>query len=172
MKPIFFRTSRWPAGDSPFSSVPSTTMLPPCTERNVPIRVSSVVLPAPDGPVRITNSLRFSVKSMETRTGLLASGPKAKLASTTRTATSPSAEAVGHAPGQEVLQVGKEEVTIKEINPVGNYAIAPVFSDGHNSGIYTWDFLYKLGAEYPSLWADYLKNLDAAGYKRKEPLQN
>ncbi len=84
----------------------------------------------------------------------------------------PSAEAVGHAPGQEVLQVGKEEVGIKEIKPIGNYAIAPVFSDGHNSGIYTWDLLYKLGAEYQVLWADYLHNLETAGYKRKEPTQN
>ncbi len=84
----------------------------------------------------------------------------------------PSAEAVGHAPGQEVLQVGKEDVTITEIKPVGNYAIAPVFSDGHNSGIYTWDFLYKLGAEYTTLWADYLNKLEAAGHTHKEPLQN
>ncbi len=84
----------------------------------------------------------------------------------------PSAEAVGHAPGQEVLQVGKEDVSIKEIKPIGNYAIAPVFSDGHDSGIYTWDLLYKLGAEYQTLWADYLHNLEAAGYKRKEPTQN
>ena len=84
----------------------------------------------------------------------------------------PSAEAVGHAPGQEVLQVGKEDVTIKEIKPIGNYAIAPVFSDGHNSGIFTWDLLYKLGAEYQTLWTDYLHNLEAAGHKRKEPLHN
>lgn len=84
----------------------------------------------------------------------------------------PSAEAVGHSPGQEVLQIGKEDVTIKEIKPIGNYAIAPVFSDGHNSGIYTWDLLYKLGAEYQTLWADYLHNLEAAGHKRKEPLHN
>ena len=66
----------------------------------------------------------------------------------------PSAEAVGHAPGQETLQVGKEEIGINEIKPIGNYAITPVFSDGHNSGIYTWDLLYKLGAEYQSLWAN------------------
>ena len=84
----------------------------------------------------------------------------------------PSAEAVGHAPGQEILQVGKEDVTIKEIKPIGNYAIAPVFSDGHDSGIYTWDLLYKLGAEYQVLWADYLNKLEAAGYKRKESLKN
>lgn len=84
----------------------------------------------------------------------------------------PSAEAVGHAPGQEILQMDKENVTITEIKPVGNYAIAPVFSDGHNSGIYTWDLLYKLGSEYQMLWADYLNKLEAAGYKRKESLKN
>jgi DUF971 family protein len=84
----------------------------------------------------------------------------------------PSAEAVGHAPGQEILQTGKEDVTIKEIKPIGNYAIAPVFSDGHNSGIYTWDLLYKLGSEYQMLWADYLNKLEAAGHKRKESLKN
>ena len=84
----------------------------------------------------------------------------------------PSAEAVGHAPGQETLQVGKEEVGINEIKPIGNYAITPVFSDGHNSGIYTWDLLYKLGAEYQSLWANYLDALKAAGHHRKESLKN
>jgi len=81
----------------------------------------------------------------------------------------PSAEALGHAPGQEILQTGKETVTINEIKPIGNYAIAPVFSDGHSTGIYTWDLLYKLGAEYQALWADYLARLEAAGHKRKEP---
>jgi DUF971 family protein len=84
----------------------------------------------------------------------------------------PSAEAVGHAPGQEILQVGKEDVTITEIKPIGNYAIAPVFSDGHNSGIYTWDLLYKLGSEYQLLWAAYLNKLEAAGHKHKESLKN
>lgn len=82
----------------------------------------------------------------------------------------PSAEALGHAPGQEILQVGKENVTIDEIKPIGNYAIAPVFSDGHGTGIYTWDLLYKLGAEYETLWADYLQRLDAAGHKRQVTL--
>lgn len=79
----------------------------------------------------------------------------------------PSAEAVGHGPGQEVLQTGKEDVSIIEIKPVGNYAIAPIFSDGHNSGIYTWPLLYKLGAEYQNLWQAYLDKLQAAGYERK-----
>jgi DUF971 family protein len=82
----------------------------------------------------------------------------------------PSAEALGHAPGQEVLQVGKEQVTINEIKPVGNYAIAPTFSDGHSTGIYTWDMLHKLGADYQTLWPNYLMRLEAAGHKRQQPI--
>lgn len=81
----------------------------------------------------------------------------------------PSAEAVGHGPGQEVLQIGKEAVTISSIKPVGNYGIAPQFSDGHNTGIYTWDLLYKLGADFDNLWQDYLARLESAGYKRQQP---
>ncbi len=78
----------------------------------------------------------------------------------------PSAEALGHGPGQEILQVGKENVTINEIKPIGNYAVAFVFSDGHSTGIYSWDLLYKLGAEYQTLWTDYLHRLEAAGHSR------
>jgi len=83
----------------------------------------------------------------------------------------PSAEALGHAPGQETLQVGKEFVAIDSIRPVGNYGIAPTFSDGHNSGIYTWELLYKLGNEYEELWTSYLNELVAAGHSRIEPTQ-
>ena len=83
-----------------------------------------------------------------------------------------SAEAVGHGPGQEVLQLSKEDVGILEIKPIGNYAISPVFSDGHDSGIYTWDLLYKLGAEYQELWVNYLHELETVGHKRKETLKN
>jgi DUF971 family protein len=79
----------------------------------------------------------------------------------------PSAEALGHGVGQEILQVDKENVTINEIKPIGNYAVAFVFSDGHSTGIYSWDLLYKLGAEYPTLWADYLHRLELAGHQRK-----
>jgi DUF971 family protein len=79
----------------------------------------------------------------------------------------PSAEALGHAPGQEILQVDKENVTINEIKPIGNYAVAFVFSDGHNTGIYSWDLLYKLGSEHQGLWADYLHRLELAGHQRK-----
>lgn len=84
----------------------------------------------------------------------------------------PSAEALGHAPGQEILQTGKENVNISEIKPVGNYAISPVFTDGHNSGIYSWDMLYKLGSNYQALWSNYLEELKNAGYTRKQPSQD
>lgn len=84
----------------------------------------------------------------------------------------PSAEALGHGPGQEVLQVGKEHVSIENIKPIGNYGICPEFSDGHNTGIYTWGLLYKLGIDYPLLWESYLYELEMAGHQRSAPLQN
>eukprot|EP01114_Cavostelium_apophysatum_P011701 TRINITY_DN26106_c0_g1_i1.p3 TRINITY_DN26106_c0_g1~~TRINITY_DN26106_c0_g1_i1.p3 ORF type:complete len:139 (+),score=40.89 TRINITY_DN26106_c0_g1_i1:465-881(+) len=77
---------------------------------------------------------------------------------------SPSAEVKGHGPGQEVLQVGKREVGITGVEPVGNYAIKPLFDDGHESGIFTWDYLYKLGSEQQPLWQQYLGRLQAAGF--------
>jgi DUF971 family protein len=78
---------------------------------------------------------------------------------------SPSAEVRGHGQGQEVLQLGKREVGISAVDPVGNYAIQPTFTDGHNTGLYTWDYLYKLGSEQAALWADYLVRLQAAGFE-------
>jgi DUF971 family protein len=78
---------------------------------------------------------------------------------------SPSAEVKGHGPGQETLQVGKREVGIKGVEPVGNYAVKPLFTDGHESGIFTWDYLYKLGNEQEALWQDYLNRLHAAGFE-------
>ena len=69
---------------------------------------------------------------------------------------SPSAEVRGHGPGQETLQLNKEEVAISEIESVGNYAIQPKFSDGHATGIFSWDYLYELGRDYESLWQKYL----------------
>ncbi|MGV7207984.1 gamma-butyrobetaine hydroxylase-like domain-containing protein [Oxalobacteraceae bacterium A2-2] len=78
---------------------------------------------------------------------------------------SPSAEVQGHGPGQEVLQVGKREVGIAALDPVGNYAVQPTFSDGHNTGLYTWDYLYKLGKEQGGLWRDYMERLHAAGFE-------
>jgi len=83
-----------------------------------------------------------------------------------------SAEAVGHGPGQETLQIGKEDVTITDIQPIGNYAIKLIFSDGHDTGIYSWDLLYKLGSDFPLLWSNYLEELKAAGIARRSPLHN
>lgn len=79
---------------------------------------------------------------------------------------SPSAEVRGHGPGQEVLQTGKEKVNITAIEPIGNYAVRLQFDDNHNTGLYSWDLLYKLGANHETLWQDYLDRLDKAGYKR------
>jgi DUF971 family protein len=83
---------------------------------------------------------------------------------------SPSAEVQGHGPGQEVLQTGKREVDLVGLEPVGNYAVQPTFSDGHDSGIYSWDFLYFLGSQQDQLWADYEARLQAAGVDRDAPM--
>lgn len=83
---------------------------------------------------------------------------------------SPSAEVQGHGPGQEVLQTGKRGVTITALAPVGNYAVQPTFSDGHETGIFSWDLLYFLGAQQAQLWADYEAKLAAAGRSRDEPM--
>ena len=80
---------------------------------------------------------------------------------------SPSAEVRGHGPGQEVLQTGKREVEIRSLEPVGSYAVQPQFSDGHSTGIYSWDYLYELGENQEKLWADYLAKLEQAGAKRE-----
>jgi DUF971 family protein len=79
---------------------------------------------------------------------------------------SPSAEVRGHGPGQEVLQVGKRDVAIKEVEAVGHYAIRPTFSDGHDTGIYSWDYLYDLGLRQDDLWQRYLDRMAAAGASR------
>ena len=79
---------------------------------------------------------------------------------------SPSAEVRGHGPGQEVLQTGKRDVTIATVEPVGHYALRPTFSDGHDSGIYSWEHLYDLGLRQDELWRRYLERLAAAGASR------
>jgi DUF971 family protein len=79
---------------------------------------------------------------------------------------SPSAEVQGHGPGQAVLQSGKREVTVVSLEPVGNYAVQPTFSDGHNTGLFSWDYLYFLGTQQAELWADYNARLLAAGRER------
>lgn len=79
---------------------------------------------------------------------------------------SPSAEVRGHGPGQEVLQTGKEDVNIVGIEPIGQYAVKLIFSDGHDTGLYSWDYLYDLGMRQDTLWQEYLARLEAAGIKR------
>jgi DUF971 family protein len=82
---------------------------------------------------------------------------------------SPSAEVRGHGPGQEVLQVGKKNIEIKGIEPVGSYAVQLTFSDGHDTGLYSWDYLYGLGENHAELWALYMSRMEAASASR-EPL--
>ena len=79
---------------------------------------------------------------------------------------SPSAEVRGHGPGQEVLQTGKQSVDIRSVEPVGSYAVQPTFSDGHATGIYSWEYLYHLGEHQEKMWKEYLAKLQAAGGTR------
>lgn len=83
---------------------------------------------------------------------------------------SPSAEVQGHGPGQEVLQTGKRHVDIVALEPVGNYAVQPTFSDGHDSGIFAWDYLFFLGERQEDLWLEYNKRLESAGLDRDAPM--
>ena len=84
-------------------------------------------------------------------------------------AHSPSAEVKGHGPGQEVLQTGKENVVLQKIEPVGHYAVRLIFDDGHDSGLYTWQYLHELGQQKESNWRSYLDRLAAAGNARQSP---
>jgi DUF971 family protein len=79
---------------------------------------------------------------------------------------SPSAEVRGHGPGQEVLQTGKKDVEIRALDPVGSYAVQPAFSDGHSTGIYSWEYLYHLGENQERMWKEYLEKLKAANASR------
>ena len=82
---------------------------------------------------------------------------------------SPSAEVRGHGHGQEVLQLDKEDVNINGIEPVGNYAVKLKFTDGHDTGLYTWEYLYELAKNYDTLWIEYITKLELAGHPRKNP---
>ena len=83
---------------------------------------------------------------------------------------SPSAEVQGHGPGQEVLQTGKRDVDVVSLEPVGNYGVKPTFSDGHDSGIFSWDYLYYLGSQQGELWTAYEQRLRDAGVDRDAPM--
>ena len=100
-----------------------------------------------------------------------ADGAIAKLSCEYLRVYSPSAEVMGHGPGQEVLQVGKVNVRITDIKPVGNYALQLVFDDGHDTGLYSWDYLYKLHAEFDERWQKYLDRLTLAGANRDPDVQ-
>ena len=81
---------------------------------------------------------------------------------------SPSAEVRGHGPGQETLQAGKRDVTINNVEPIGHYALRPTFSDGHDTGIYSWAYLRTLGMKQEKRWRNYLAALQSAGMSREE----
>ena len=98
-----------------------------------------------------------------------ADGKRFKLPSEFLRVYSPSAEVRGHGPGQEVLQIGKKDVEIAAIEPVGSYAVQLRFSDGHDTGIYSWDLLYDYGVQQASMWQHYLKRLEEAGASRDKP---
>ena len=79
---------------------------------------------------------------------------------------SPSADVKGHSPGQAVLQVGKEDATIEDVEPIGNYAVRLIFGDGHDTGLYTWDYLYEMGVQKKEYWGNYIEALQLAGHVR------
>ena len=96
-------------------------------------------------------------------------GEKFQLSAEFLRINSPSAEVQGHGPGQEVLQIGKQDVNITKIEQVGNYAVQLFFDDNHDTGIFSWDTLYRLGKDHDSLWANYLKRMKEAGHERPDP---
>jgi DUF971 family protein len=101
-----------------------------------------------------------------------ADGQRFRIAYELMRVCSPSAEVQGHGPGQEVLQTGKREVDIEHIEPVGHYAVKPRFSDGHDSGLFSWSYLYALGRDQDRLWAQYLQRLEQAGLHRDAPMRS
>jgi DUF971 family protein len=101
-----------------------------------------------------------------------ADGQRFRIAYELMRVCSPSAEVQGHGPGQEVLQTGKREVDIEQIEPVGHYAVKPRFSDGHDSGLFSWSYLYTLGRDQDRLWAQYLQRLEQAGLDRDAPMRS
>lgn len=91
----------------------------------------------------------------------------ARLAAEMLRVLSPSAEVQGHSPDQRVLVIGKEDVVISNLEPIGNYAVRIVFSDGHSTGLFTWSYLEELAQKRDQLWAEYLRELQEKGYTRK-----
>jgi DUF971 family protein len=115
-------------------------------------------------PTNLTYHARRHVLEVEFNTG-----EKFELSAEYLRVHSPSAEVQGHGPGQEVLQIGKQDVNIDKIEQVGNYAVQLHFDDNHNTGIYSWETLYRLGKDHDTLWPNYLARLKEAGHNRPAP---
>lgn len=115
-------------------------------------------------PTNLTYHSKRHVLEVEFNTG-----EKFELSAEYLRVNSPSAEVQGHGPGQEVLQIGKQDVSIDKIEQVGHYAVQLHFDDNHNTGIYSWETLYRLGKDHDTLWPNYLKRLNEAGHTRPEP---
>jgi DUF971 family protein len=128
--------------------------------------VSGDGLPAPTGTAPVPSNITLHQKSRALEIAF-SDGKTFRLPYEFLRVHSPSAEVRGHGPGQEVLQAGKQFVEIRTIEPVGSYAVRPAFSDGHDTGIYSWDYLYWLGDERERLWQQYLERLEAAGASRE-----
>ena len=122
-------------------------------------------MPAPSTPVHVPVSLTVHQQSRALEIAF-DDGAAFRIPFELMRVYSPSAEVQGHGPGQETLQTGKRDVVIAAIEPVGHYAVKPTFSDGHDTGLFTWDYLYRLGSQQDELFAQYLERLAAAGLDR------
>jgi len=125
-----------------------------CTDRTAPM----------NAPIPTEIKLRQKSRLMELT---FADGKHVELPYELLRVYSPSAEVRGHGPGQEVLQVGKQNIDIVSLEPVGSYAVQPTFSDGHNTGIYSWEYLYELGTNREAMWTEYLKRMQEANASRE-----
>lgn len=121
---------------------------------------------SPGKPAHVPTEIKLHQKSRMMEISF-AGGERFQLSYEFLRVHSPSAEVRGHGPGQEVLQTGKKDIDIVTIEPVGTYAVQPRFSDGHATGIYSWDYLYELGSSHDTLWRDYLDRLRKAGARRE-----
>jgi DUF971 family protein len=120
-------------------------------------------LPLPDHPSPVSLTVHQQSRALEIA---FEDGRSFRIPFELMRVYSPSAEVQGHGPGQETLQTGKRDVVVTGLDPVGHYAVKPTFSDGHDSGLFTWAYLYRLGAQQDELMAQYLARLDAAGLDR------
>lgn len=127
--------------------------------------IQKTIMAGLDSSIPSITEIKLHQKSREMELSF-ADGSNFRLSFEFLRVNSPSAEVRGHGPGEETLQTGKRNVDITALEPVGNYAVLPFFSDGHDTGIFSWDLLYRLGKHRDALWADYLERLEAAGASR------